>query len=79
MPSAPAGLAPPNGREVLRTVMLTILLIFAVLGAILGGAHSVRLQRSDLSGCDLAAGVFYALLAGAGGIAILAALCSGLQ
>ncbi|WP_291728999.1 TRAP transporter large permease subunit [Leisingera sp. F5] len=50
-----------------------------ILLGVLSGVHPVRLQRSDLSGADLAAGLFYALLAAVAAIAVLAALRSGLK
>ncbi|WP_291738218.1 TRAP transporter large permease subunit, partial [Leisingera sp. F5] len=50
-----------------------------ILLGILSGVHPVRLQRSDLSEADLAAGLFYALLAAVAAIAVLAALRSGLK
>lgn len=50
-----------------------------ILLGVLSGIHPVRLQRSDLSSADLATGLFYALLTVLGGVAILAALRSGLQ
>ncbi|QDI74572.1 MULTISPECIES: TRAP transporter large permease [Leisingera] len=50
-----------------------------ILLGILSGVHPIRLQRSDLSTGDFAAGLFYALLTAAGAIAVIAALRSGLK
>lgn len=50
-----------------------------ILLGILSGLHPVRLQRSDLSTTDFAAGIFYALLTALGAFAILMALRSGLK
>ncbi|KIC20072.1 TRAP transporter large permease [Leisingera sp. ANG-Vp] len=50
-----------------------------ILLGILSGLHPIRLQRSDLSSGDFVAGLFYALLAAAGAMAVIAALRSGLK
>ena len=50
-----------------------------ILLGILSGVHPIRLQRSDLSSGDFAAGLFYALLTAVGAIAVIAALRSGLK
>lgn len=50
-----------------------------ILLGVLSGIHPVRLQRSDISAGDLTVGALYAILAGAGAIAVIFALRSSLQ
>ncbi|ABF62606.1 TRAP C4-dicarboxylate transport system permease DctM subunit (plasmid) [Ruegeria sp. TM1040] len=61
----------------LRSILLGAGALIAL--GILSGLHPVRLQRNDLSSMDLVIGLFYALLAAAGAIAVLLSLRAGLK
>lgn len=50
-----------------------------ILPGILSGLAPVRLQRNDLSGAEIALGVFFTVLVVFGGIAILVALRAALR